>query len=88
MLFIMEGSDYWLFASPFAETSQVTAEQALQVVNTADLPSGVRQFGNKFALVRFLDKGDIQVPEIAKVCAKVSIWADAIEDALGLGDSL
>lgn len=88
LVFIMEGDDYWLFASPFAKTGQINGDQALDVLNAVDMAAGVRKFGDYYSLVRFLDKGDIQADEIVKALARVALWADAVESALGHGDAL
>ena len=39
---IMEGDDYWLFASPFAKTGQINGDMALDVLNAKDMSAGVR----------------------------------------------
>lgn len=88
LLFVMEGDDYWLFASPFSKASQIDADRALDILTQVNMAAGMRKFGELYCITRFLDKGNIQAAEIIEVVARCVAAADALENALGLGDQL
>jgi hypothetical protein len=72
-------------SSPFARTSDITADQALNV-NTSVF--GVDKYADFFVLVHNVPLPDLDASEVNVAFAMLAKWADDLEKALGLGDRL
>jgi len=85
LVFATVKADVMQIASPFAKTSAITAEQALNVNNTA---FGIGIVAEWFALQHVVPLPDLDASEIDIAFNTVGELADELEKSLGLGDNL
>lgn len=74
-----------IFSSPFAKVGAVSAERVLQAAEAVH--AGVTTYGGEFyAVTNFQLASTVDEPEIHVCLSLVTMRADEMEKALGLGD--
>jgi hypothetical protein len=74
------------FFSPFAKTSDISADQMIKIASTAVF--GLAISGELVGAVHMVPTADLDASEINFPLALLSAYADGLEKSLGLGDKL
>lgn len=85
LVFATVGTEIMQVASPFAQLSDISAEQALNANQSA---FGVGKVADWFAIQHVVPMADLDASEISIAFNSIGEIADELEKKLGLGDKL
>ena len=72
--------------SPVGPVNEVDGNKLLALTSSVDVSAGVRVIGDLVVTIHAMPMADLSIDELVEPMNRMMVCADALENALGLGD--